>query len=46
MRKAETILGIIRERGRRKLPLEDIYRQLYRTSISVLTVVSIAITGQ
>src|SRR5215475_6873667 len=30
MRNAETILGIIRERGRQKLPLEDIYRQLYR----------------
>ncbi|MBI3950810.1 MAG: hypothetical protein HY314_10200 [Acidobacteria bacterium] len=29
MRDAETILGIIRERGRGKLPLEDIYRQLY-----------------
>jgi group II intron reverse transcriptase/maturase len=29
MREAETILGIIRERGRQKLPLEDIYRQLY-----------------
>jgi group II intron reverse transcriptase/maturase len=29
MRKAETVLGIIRERGQQKLPLEDIYRQLY-----------------
>src|SRR3954467_15998632 len=29
MRNAETILGVIRERGRRRLPLEDIYRQLY-----------------
>ena len=29
MRTAETILGIIRARGRRKLPLEDLYRQLY-----------------
>lgn len=29
MRNAETILGIIRERGRQKLSLEDIYRQLY-----------------
>jgi group II intron reverse transcriptase/maturase len=33
MRNAETILGIIRERGRRKLPLEDIYRQLYNQDL-------------
>jgi hypothetical protein len=29
MRNAETVLGVIRERGSRTLPLEDIYRQLY-----------------
>jgi hypothetical protein len=29
MRDAETILGIIRERGRKGLPLEDVYRQLF-----------------
>ncbi len=29
MRNAETILGIIRERGRQGLPLEDVYRQLF-----------------
>jgi len=29
MRNADTVLGIIRERGRRGLPLENIYRQLY-----------------
>jgi group II intron reverse transcriptase/maturase len=29
MRDAETVLAIIRERGKRGLPLEDIYRQLY-----------------
>jgi group II intron reverse transcriptase/maturase len=33
MRNAETILGIIRERGRQKLPLEDIYRQLYNPDL-------------
>jgi group II intron reverse transcriptase/maturase len=33
MRNAETILDIIRERGRRKLPLEDIYRQLYNRDL-------------
>jgi group II intron reverse transcriptase/maturase len=29
MRNAETILNIIRDRGKRKLPLDDVYRQLY-----------------
>ena len=33
MRTAATILGIIRERGRRQLPLEDIYRQLYNRNL-------------
>jgi len=33
MRDTETILGIIRERGRRKLPLEDIYQQLYNRDL-------------
>jgi retron-type reverse transcriptase len=33
MRKAETVLGIIRERGRKELPLEDIYRQLYNREL-------------
>jgi hypothetical protein len=28
MRHADTILGVIRERGRHRLPLENIYRQL------------------
>src|SRR5437870_10023675 len=29
MRTAETILNIIQDRGRRKLPLDDVYRQLF-----------------
>jgi group II intron reverse transcriptase/maturase len=33
MRNAETILGIIRERGRRRLPLTNIYRQLYNPDL-------------
>src|SRR6476620_12209818 len=33
MRSAETVLGVIRERGRRGLPLEDIYRQLYNRDL-------------
>lgn len=33
MRKAETVLEIIRERGRRNLPLEDLYRQLYNRDL-------------
>jgi len=33
MRNAATILGIIRDRGRRRLPLEDLYRQLYNRDL-------------
>ena len=33
MRSAETVLAIIRERGTRGLPLEDIYRQLYNPAL-------------
>lgn len=37
MRTAETILGIIRERGKQGLPLEDIYRQLYNPTLYLMT---------
>src|SRR5438309_8253824 len=33
MRDAETVLGIIRERGSRGLPLEDVYRQLFNPAL-------------
>ena len=33
MRNAETVLGVISERGRRRLPLEDIYRQLFNRAL-------------
>jgi retron-type reverse transcriptase len=33
MRSAETVLAIIRERGTRGLPLEDIYRHLYNPTL-------------
>ncbi len=33
MRNAETVLGIIHNRGRRGLPLEDIYRQLFNPAL-------------
>src|SRR6266498_5626671 len=33
MRKADTVLGIIRERDKRGLPLEDLYRQLYNPDL-------------
>lgn len=36
MRNAETILGIIRDRGQRGLPLEDIYRQLFNPQLYLL----------
>src|SRR5437588_4337008 len=36
MRSAETVLSIIRERGKRGLPLEDMYRQLYNPSLYLI----------
>ena len=33
MRTAETVLNVIRDRGERGLPLEDIYRQLYNREL-------------
>lgn len=33
MRDAETVLAVIRERGKRGLPLEDVYRQLYNPDL-------------
>ena len=33
MRNAETILAIIQERGKKGLPLEDVYRQLYNPDL-------------
>jgi hypothetical protein len=33
MRNAETVLGVIRNRGSRGLPLEDVYRQLFNPNL-------------
>jgi group II intron reverse transcriptase/maturase len=33
MRTAEDVLNVIRDRGRRGLPLEDVYRQLYKPAL-------------
>src|SRR5438093_2596104 len=33
MRTADTILNIIQDRGKRKLPLDDVYRQLYNPAL-------------
>lgn len=33
MRNAETVLAVIRERGKRGLPLEDLYRQLFNRDL-------------
>src|ERR1700719_2575914 len=36
MRDAVTVLGIIRDRGKRGLPLEDVYRQLFNPALYLL----------
>ena len=33
MRSAETVLAVIRERGKRGLPLDDLYRRLYNRDL-------------
>ncbi len=33
MRNAETVLAVVRDRGKRGLPLEDVYRQLYNPDL-------------
>ena len=33
MRPTETVLAVIRDRGRRRLPLEDVYRQLFNPEL-------------
>jgi len=36
MRDAETVLGVLRERGRRGLPLKRLYRQLFNPQLYLL----------
>lgn len=36
MRKAETVLAVIRERGKRGLPLQDVYRQLFNPELYLM----------
>ncbi len=42
MQSAETYLAVIRDRGRRGLPLEDVYRQLYNPALYLLAYGKIA----
>jgi hypothetical protein len=42
MRSAETVLGILRERGRRGLPLERVYRWLFNRNLYLLAYGKIA----
>ncbi|WP_372492178.1 reverse transcriptase/maturase family protein [Kineosporia corallincola] len=36
MQSAETVLGVLRERGRQNLPLEEVYRQLFNPQLYLL----------
>ena len=44
MRNANTVLSIIRDRGKRGLPLEDVYRQLYNPELYLLAYGKVART--
>ena len=36
MQSAETVLGVIRERGRKGLPCEELYRQMFNPQLYLL----------
>ena len=36
MQDAETVLGVLRERGRKSLPCEELYRQMYNVRLYLL----------
>jgi hypothetical protein len=36
MQDAETVLGVLRERGRRGLPCEELYRQMFNVQLYLL----------
>ena len=36
MQRAETVLGVLRERGRRGLSLDEVYRQLFNPALYLL----------
>jgi retron-type reverse transcriptase len=36
MQSAETVLGVLRERGRRGLPLEEMYRQMFNPQLYLM----------
>ncbi len=38
MQDAETVLGVLRERGRRGLPCDELYRQLFNPSLHLMFV--------
>ena len=37
MQSAETVLDVLRERGRRGLPLDELYRQLFNPQLYLLS---------
>jgi hypothetical protein len=36
MQSAETVLGVLRERGRRGLPLDELYRQMFNPALRLI----------
>jgi hypothetical protein len=36
MQNAETVLGVLRERGRRGLPVDELYRQMFNPQLYLL----------
>ena len=36
MQNAETVLGVLKNRGRRRLPVDELYRQLFNPALYLL----------
>jgi hypothetical protein len=46
MQNAATVLGVLRERGRRGLPCDELYRQLFNPQLYLLTGASTPTRGR
>jgi hypothetical protein len=45
MQSAEAVLGVLRERGRRGLPCNELYRQLFNPQLYLLTLKEQCLAG-
>ena len=46
MQNAETVLGVLKNRGRRRLPVDELYRQLFNPALYLLAYGSMQIKAR